>query len=152
MFYKDEDGNYVKGTIADYASDDNDTIYVVTKGTTGTNATTVDYIYIQYVDDGTVAPNFVFVGNDMTTGRVTPTGTTYTISTSSGQPIYFNVSGTGMTVYTCTDNTGAGATQVTPDAYGNARVVSSASTTTVYVKTVAVDGSSAIYTLNITVS
>ena len=152
VFYKDEDGNYVKGTIADYASDDNDTIYVVTKGTSGTNATTVDYIYIQYVDDGTVAPNFVFVGNDMTTGRVTPTGTTYTISTSSGQPIYFNVSGTGMTVYTCTDNTGAGATQVTPDAYGNARVVSSASTTTVYVKTVAVDGSSAIYTLNITVS
>ena len=152
VFYKDEDGNYVKGTIADYASDDNDTIYVVTKGTTGTNATTVDYIYIQYVDDGTVAPNFVFVGNDMTTGRVTPTGTTYTISTSSGQPIYFNVSGTGMTVYTCTDNTGASATQVTPDAYGNARVVSSASTTTVYVKTVAVDGSSAIYTLNITVS
>ena len=152
VFYKDEDGNYVKGTIADYASDDNDTIYVVTKGTTGTNATTVDYIYIQYVDDGTVAPNFVFVGNDMTTGRVTPTGTTYTISTSSGQPIYFNVSGTGMTVYTCTDNTGASATQVTPDAYGNARVVSSASATTVYVKTVAVDGSSAIYTLNITVS
>ena len=78
VFYKDEDGNYVKGTIADYASDDNDTIYVVTKGTTGTNATTVDYIYIQYVDDATTTATFTKNGSKDFT--VALSGLTVTLS------------------------------------------------------------------------
>ena len=78
VFYKDEDGNYVKGTIADYASDDNDTIYVVTKGTSGTNATTVDYIYIQYVDDATTTATFTKNGSKDFT--VALSGLTVTLS------------------------------------------------------------------------
>ena len=159
VFYKDEDGNYVKGTIADYASDDNDTIYVVTKGTTGTNATTVDYIYIQYVDDGNVGITKVFAGSDMTTGILTYTAATktYTGAASASDPVYANLAGTNATVtlYKVDNAAGANPVALTPDGYGNALVgtaPASSGSSTFYVKAVAVDGSTAIYTITVTVA
>ena len=136
VFYKDEDGNYVKGTIADYASDDNDTIYVVTKGTSGTNATTVDYIYIQYVDDGNVG--ITFYSNSACTTEIAQTSNA--ISVSSGSPVYAKVSGVNVVVKN-------GTSAVSPDASGVYTFSSISATTTITVT--AVDGSVGTYTINI---
>ena len=135
VFYKDEDGNYVKGTIADYASDDNDTIYVVTKGTTGTNATTVDYIYIQYVDDGNVG--ITFYSNSACTTEIAQTSNA--ISVSSGSTVYAKVSGVNVVV-----KNGTSAVSPTSGVY----TFSSISATTTITVT-AVDGSVGTYTINI---
>lgn len=135
VFYKDEDGNYVKGTIADYASDDNDTIYVVTKGTTGTNATTVDYIYIQYVDDGNVG--ITFYSNNACTTEIAQTSNA--ISVSSGSNVYAKVSGVNVVV-----KNGSSAVSPTSGVY----TFSSISATTTITVT-AVDGSVGTYTINI---
>ena len=135
VFYKDEDGNYVKGTIADYASDDNDTIYVVTKGTSGTNATTVDYIYIQYVDDGNVG--ITFYSNSACTTEITQTSNA--ISVSSGSTVYAKVSGVNVVV-----KNGSSAVSPTSGVY----TFSSISATTTITVT-AVDGSVGTYTINI---
>ena len=135
VFYKDEDGNYVKGTIADYASDDNDTIYVVTKGTTGTDATTVDYIYIQYVDDGNVG--ITFYSNSTCTTEIAQTSNA--ISVSSGSTVYAKVSGVNVVV-----KNGTSAVSPTSGVY----TFSSISATTTITVT-AVDGSVGTYTINI---
>ena len=135
VFYKDEDGNYVKGTIADYASDDNDAIYVVTKGTTGTAATTVDYIYIQYVDDGNVG--ITFYSNSACTTEIAQTSNA--ISVASGSTVYAKVSGVNVVV-----KNGTSAVSPTSGVY----TFSSISATTTITVT-AVDGSVGTYTINI---
>ena len=135
VFYKDEDGNYVKGTIADYASDDNDTIYVVTKGTTGTDATTVDYIYIQYVDDGNVG--ITFYNDNTCTTEIAQTSNA--ISVSSGSTVYAKVSGVNVVVKN-------GSSEVSP--ISGVYTFSSISATTTITVT-AVDGSVGTYTINI---
>ena len=157
VFYKDEDGNYVKGTIADYASDDNDTIYVVTKGTTGTNATTVDYIYIQYVDDGTVALAKVFVEDGVPTTATTATNSVYTLNAASGaysDAIWVTPADSHATVSVSATQNGT-YTAATADGSGNWHIgnsAASAGTINIFVKVTAVDGSTAIYTITVTVA
>ena len=154
VFYKDEDGNYVKGTIADYASDDNDTIYVVTKGTTGTNATTVDYIYIQYVDDGTVALAKVFVEDGVPTTATTATNSVYTLNAASGaysDAIWVTPADSHATVSVSATQNGT-YTAATADGSGNWHIgnsAASAGTINIFVKVTAVDGSNAIYKVSV---
>ena len=154
VFYKDEDGNYVKGTIADYASDDNDKIYVVTKGTTGTAATTVDYIYIQYVDDGTVALAKVFVEDGVPTTATTATNSVYTLNAASGEysdAIWVTPADSHATVSVSATQNGT-YTAATADGSGNWHIgnsAASAGTTNIFVKVTAVDGSTAIYKVSV---
>lgn len=154
LFYKDEDGNYTKGTFADYASDDNDAIYVVVKGT---DATTVDYAYVQYVDDadltiasvkyGTTSANTAFTDEEYTSGTKTyaKTGlaesTLYKVAVDVNGLLTVKFSATADGTYTAADD---GMTTLTTGAAGTAAVK-------VYFKIVAVDGTeSDVYTVSLT--
>ena len=91
MYFKDTDGNYTKGTLAEQTSDSNDPIFVVLK--TG-STTDVDYVYVQSVDDASIKT--LAFGDDTTFGdaddvSLTATAATQTVTVNGNADYYIYV-------------------------------------------------------------